>query len=93
MTALDHAKRYLRLYLDARRAGDNDLALIYAETAVRYGALGTGACDVSGKHTRPIDCPDHKPVQHRDGKPPWCRTCGLTADGTRPVSGISDRPT
>lgn len=42
MTALDHAKRYLRLYLDARRAGDNDLALIYAETAVRYGVLGMG---------------------------------------------------
>lgn len=21
-------------------------------------------------------CMDHKPVQHRDGKPPWCRNCG-----------------
>lgn len=39
MTALDHAKRYLRLYLDARRAGDHDLARIYAETANRYAAL------------------------------------------------------
>ena len=30
--------------------------------------------------------PDHKPVQHRDGKPPWCKTCGLTAQYTVPVS-------
>lgn len=24
---------------------------------------------------------EHKPVQHRDGKPPWCNACGHTADG------------
>lgn len=24
----------------------------------------------------PNVCLDHKPVQHRDGKPPWCNTCG-----------------
>lgn len=29
---------------------------------------------------------EHKPVQHRDGKPPWCPICGLTADMTVPVS-------
>jgi hypothetical protein len=28
----------------------------------------------------------HKPVQHRDGKPPWCNHCGLTSDGKPPVS-------
>lgn len=22
------------------------------------------------------DCPNHKEVQHRDGKPPWCNRCG-----------------
>lgn len=22
-------------------------------------------------------CTDHKPIQHRDGKPPWCGKCGL----------------
>ena len=28
-------------------------------------------------------CPGaHHPVQHRDRKPPWCRECGRTADGT-----------
>lgn len=37
-----------------------------------------------------IDCPDHQPVQHRDGKPPWCKTCGLTAYGVVPV-GLFDR--
>lgn len=29
---------------------------------------------------------EHRPVQHRDGKPPWCKVCGLTADFTTPVS-------
>ena len=33
-------------------------------------------------------CPDHRPVQHRDGKPPWCKTCGLTARGTRPIGRL-----
>mgnify|MGYP003585571553 CR=1 FL=1 len=36
------------------------------------------------------DCQDHRPVQHRDGKPPWCKTCGLTAYGVEPV-GLFDR--
>ena len=31
-------------------------------------------------------CPDHNPVQHRDGSPPWCPRCGLTAAMTEPVS-------
>lgn len=25
-------------------------------------------------------CEQHYPVQHRDGKPPWCASCGLTAE-------------
>lgn len=28
---------------------------------------------------------EHKPVQHRDGKPPWCNDCGLTEEQARPV--------
>ena len=31
-------------------------------------------------------CPDHNPVHHRDGNPPWCPRCGLTAAMTEPVS-------
>lgn len=31
-------------------------------------------------------CSDHKPVQHRDGKPPWCKECGLTKDFRTPHS-------
>lgn len=33
-------------------------------------------------------CQDHRPVQHRDGKPAWCRNCGLTADFQEPVSRL-----
>lgn len=34
-------------------------------------------------------CSNHNPIQHRDGKPPWCRICGLTADGKEPRSRIN----
>lgn len=36
----------------------------------------------------PLDCSIHKPVQHRDGKPPWCKECGLDANGNEPVSRL-----
>lgn len=29
-------------------------------------------------------CPDHRPIQHRDAKPPWCPECGLTARWENP---------
>lgn len=34
---------------------------------------------------------EHNPVQHRDGKPPWCRACGLTADWKVPESRFEKR--
>lgn len=36
-----------------------------------------------------VQCDQHKPVQHRDGKPPWCRACGKTAANTVPNSRFS----
>lgn len=33
-------------------------------------------------------CSGHCPVQHRDGMPPWCQACGLTATGDVPMSRI-----
>ena len=32
-------------------------------------------------------CKHHRPVQHRDGKPPWCYLCRLTADWKDPDDG------
>lgn len=29
-------------------------------------------------------CPSHIPAQHRDGKPPWCPVCRLTANWSNP---------
>jgi len=29
---------------------------------------------------------EHNPIQHRDGKPPWCRECGLTDSFQVPTS-------
>lgn len=39
-------------------------------------------------------CSNHRPVQHRDGKPPWCPICGKTADGKEPKSrlGVAAEP-
>ncbi|UDL16284.1 hypothetical protein SEA_KOZIE_88 [Microbacterium phage Kozie] len=34
---------------------------------------------------------DHRPVQHRDGRAPWCRICGLDADGNAPASRFTTR--
>lgn len=41
-----------------------------------------------------VDPHDHKPVQHRDGKPPWCKTCGLDADFRDPsaIPGTLPQP-
>lgn len=36
-------------------------------------------------------CINHNPIQHRDGKPPWCRECGLTAAGDNPASRIYEK--
>lgn len=33
-------------------------------------------------------CNDHKPIQHRDSKPPWCNKCGLTVDYEIPVGRL-----
>lgn len=30
--------------------------------------------------------PGHEPVQHRDGREPWCNACGLTEGGKKPAS-------
>jgi hypothetical protein len=29
---------------------------------------------------------DHRPVQHRDMKPPWCNECGLTSAWQEPMA-------
>lgn len=33
-------------------------------------------------------CLAHNPVQHRDAKPPWCNSCGLTAGWQVPKSSF-----
>lgn len=37
-----------------------------------------------------MGCSNHKPVQHRDGKEPWCKKCGLTEDYRRPGTLFSE---
>jgi len=38
-----------------------------------------------------VQAGSHKPVQHRDGKEPWCRACGKNAEGKEPASRF-ERP-
>ena len=49
------------------------------------------AQDRTDQHQKTPDTHLHLPIQHRDGKPPWCNICGLTAERTKPTSP-SDRP-
>lgn len=45
---------------------------------------GKAAYDAAIKKLVAKNCPgEHKPVQHRDRKPPWCHLCGCTADGNK----------
>lgn len=37
---------------------------------------------------RAAPCPDHRPVQHRDARPPWCNSCGLTEGGEVPTGPL-----
>lgn len=37
-------------------------------------------------------CADHKPVQHRDARPSWCNSCGLTASFEKPVGRLDQEP-
>lgn len=46
--------------------------------------------DILGAKIR--DPHNHQPRQHRDGKPPWCDICKLTADHTIPVSRLDKSP-
>ena len=45
-----------------------------------------------GLHGLKPDTHEHTPVQHRDGKRPWCKVCGFDADGNAP-KGIFERRT
>lgn len=40
-----------------------------------------------GEPPQKVVCSWHVPVQHRDGKEPWCNGCRLNADGN-PVRGV-----
>lgn len=39
-----------------------------------------------------VRCSEHKPVQHRDARPPWCDSCGLTEKFTRPEMFPKPKP-
>lgn len=63
-----------------------------------FGLLGYSDDDPEVIQARAVaaanDCPasgNHRPVQHRDGKPPWCNDCGLTAEYAEPVSRLKSQ--
>lgn len=58
----------------------NDLAL----EILRQDADGAEADLHRAVRERCPSGPDgHNPVQHRDGKPPWCPSCGRTRRGEK----------
>ncbi|WP_291053703.1 hypothetical protein [Herbiconiux sp.] len=56
-------------------------------------ALRQAADDIEAQLFHEPSAHHHRPVQHRDGKPPWCNACGLTASHAVPVSRFPSPPT
>jgi len=67
MTKEEEAREELNAELRLQR-----IAKAREDLLVAQGALTTAILQ---------HCPNHAPVQHRDGKPPWCPHCQLTSQG------------
>lgn len=71
----------------------------YAATAVAaalpfLGAAPSATSDEGGLAAppKPWEHADHRPVQHRDGRAPWCEACGWTSPApARPAVLIAPR--
>jgi hypothetical protein len=65
-----------------------DLAKALRDAADELDARAQGWTEAEregfGEAWKRIADHQHRPVQHRDGKPPWCSTCGLTSAGQEP---------
>lgn len=74
------------LFADAREsvAAMRDLVRLADEAA----RVERRAWERSRRRAPAIGCEDHRPVQHRDARPPWCNQCGLTAGGAKPLSWL-----
>ncbi|AWY05347.1 hypothetical protein SEA_MEMENTOMORI_93 [Microbacterium phage MementoMori] len=53
--------------------------------------MGRGPVTGEPEGAEPLPAHDHRPIQHRDGREPWCRTCGLNADYNAPHSMFTSR--
>lgn len=60
----------------------HQLTPIQAEIVKNGGITETS---INGVDTEHLISDEHKPVQHRDGKEPWCNVCKLTAAGHLPT--------
>jgi len=92
MTELDYAYELLAIAEKHLLKADADLSTMGAIESPWYEYVGE-----SGVRSKPLQvvggeqpetCVSHKPVQHRDGKPPWCRKCGRTVLFEVPTSRL-----
>lgn len=76
--------------VDATRSGVGVLRVDMVNLATLLRSVAD-SLSPDQQHTAPEAVPahDHKPVQHRDGKPPWCKICGLTASFHVPRSAFA----
>lgn len=81
-------KRRFRLFGTGDPTIDTHLSYvgtgIFADGAYVFHLYEASLDDIPPKPA----CADHKPVQHRDGKEPWCKACGLNAKGTEASSRL-----
>lgn len=72
----------------------------YWEKSLGFSCSRIQRKEIGMSSEEPPECPDHKEVQHRDMKPPWCNTCGWrrAVPGKPPmrlkiIKVVSDAPT
>lgn len=72
---------------ETRPDGDGSLIRLDREHTRRAVA----AALLEGLEPGEVGCNEHEPVQHRDGKPPWCNACGLTEGYWVPLASFASK--
>lgn len=60
--------------------------MLAAEVAKGKMTINQAREELGYSATKVVSCKAHVPVQHRDGKEPWCEDCGLNSDYVTPYS-------
>lgn len=76
---------FVKIVVTAQVGDSEPIEIATADAPITVDANGNATITlgktISDALTEPTPCHNHKPVQHRDFKPPWCETCGEFGGG------------